>query len=145
MIFRITDDDDTSSAGFDLFALGDAFHGIVRTFGMKIGADFANECAHIFFWKDDYCINIGQRCQNFSAFRGRHHGPSLPLQRAYRVIGVQRDNQFAPESAGGMKIAYVADVQQVETSVGKRDAITGLPPTGHALLQFVARNNLLMV
>jgi hypothetical protein len=38
----------------------------------------------------------------------------------------------------------MADMQQIETAVGKRDAIAVAPPIRHTLLQFVARNNLLM-
>ena len=38
----------------------------------------------------------------------------------------------------------MANMQQIETPVGQRDAIAGAPPIRHALLQLVARKNLLM-
>src|SRR5271154_4300146 len=53
VIFRITHDHDSASAGFNLVALGDAFHRVVGALGMKIGTDFANEGAHVRFRKDD--------------------------------------------------------------------------------------------
>src|SRR5260370_9134569 len=47
VILGITHDDHSTSTGFDLIALGDALHRVVRTLGMKIRADFANDRAHI--------------------------------------------------------------------------------------------------
>jgi hypothetical protein len=38
----------------------------------------------------------------------------------------------------------MADMQHVETSIGERDAIAGAPPIGHALVKFVAGENLWM-
>jgi len=38
----------------------------------------------------------------------------------------------------------MADVQQIETPVGQRDALAGAPPIRHTSLKLVARNNLLM-
>src|SRR6202165_4741148 len=50
VILGITHDDHPASTGFDLIALGDALHRVVSTLGMKIGTDFADESAHVFFW-----------------------------------------------------------------------------------------------
>src|SRR5208282_3257936 len=49
VILRITHNDDAASTGFDLVALGDALHRVVRAFGMKIRTDFANDGAHVSF------------------------------------------------------------------------------------------------
>ena len=43
-----------------------------------------------------------------------------------------------------MQVADMADVKQIETTVGQRDALAGAPPIGYALLKFAARNNLPM-
>jgi hypothetical protein len=43
-----------------------------------------------------------------------------------------------------MKVAYMADVQHIETPVRQCDALAGAPPLGHTLLQLVTRNNLRM-
>ena len=75
MIFWITDDDDAASTGFDHIALGDAFHRVVGALGMKIRTNFANDGAHVFFWKHYDSVHIRQRRQNFRAFFGWHHGP----------------------------------------------------------------------
>src|ERR1700687_5622536 len=46
-ILGITHDDHAASTGFDLVALGDALHRVIRAFGMKVRTDFANHRAHI--------------------------------------------------------------------------------------------------
>ena len=142
MILGIAHDDNSASTSCDLVALRNALHRIVLTLGMKVGTDFANEGAHIFFWKHNDGIHIRQRRQNFRAFLGRHHGAPFALQRAHGSIGIDRDDQFAAEFPRGMQVAHVSDMQQVETSVGQCDGMAGAPPIRDALPQFVARNNL---
>ena len=144
VILGITHDDDPASTGFDLVALGDALRRVVGALGVKIGTDFANDSAHVLFWKDYDGVNIRQRRQNFRAFFGRHHWPTFALQRAHGSIGIHRNNQFAAEFPSGTQVAHMANMQQIENTVGQRDAIAGAPPIRHTLLKFVARNNLLM-
>src|SRR5712671_4827101 len=52
VILRIADDDNSAPAGFDFVALGDALHRVVGALGMKIGEYFADDRAHILFWKN---------------------------------------------------------------------------------------------
>ncbi len=89
-------------------------------------------------------VHVLERGQNLRAFLGGHYGPPFTLQRTHRGIGVHRDNQLAAEFARGMKVADMADVKQIETPVGQRDALAGAPPIGHALPKFAAQNNLPM-
>ena len=58
------------------------------------------------------------------------------------IIGINSDDDFASELAGGMQITDVPNVKQVETSVGQRNARAGAAPLGHASLQFAARKDL---
>ena len=138
MILGIADDHDSASTSLNLVALGDALWRVVRTFGVKIGTEFANQSPHIGFGKDYDRIHVGQRGQNFRAFIGWHYGPPLTLQGTHRRVGIDRDNEFATKFAGGMKIADVAYVQHVEASVGQRDAISGTTPIRHPLAKLVA-------
>jgi len=144
VILRITHNDDPASTGFDLVAFGDVLHRVVRSLGMKIRTDFANDGAHVRFWKDYDGVHIRQRSQNFRAFFRWHHGPPLTLQRAHGFIGVDRDNQFAAQLPCRMQVAYMTDVQHIETSVGQRDALAGASPFRHTFPKLVARNNLPM-
>src|ERR1700674_1837934 len=49
VILGITHDDHSASTGFDLVALGDALHRVVRALCMKIRTYFADDCAHVLF------------------------------------------------------------------------------------------------
>jgi hypothetical protein len=133
VILGIADDDDAASAGFDFIALGDALGRIVGALGVKIGANLANECAHIFFWKDYDCVHVGERCQNFGALLGWHYRTAFTLQGANGIIGVDGDNQFAAEFVRCMQIADMAYVQNVEAAVGEGDAIASAPPVSDDL------------
>src|SRR4030081_1445874 len=82
----IPHDDHSASAGFALVALGDALHRVIRAFGVKVRTDFANNRAHILFWKNYDGVYIRQRRQNFRALLGRHHCPPLPLHRSHGSI-----------------------------------------------------------
>src|SRR6266403_1137359 len=144
VILGITHDDHAAPIGFDLIALGDALHRVVGALGMKIRADFANDRAHIRFWKNYDGVHVRQRRQNFRAFFGRHHWPALALQSAHGSVGIYRNYQFAAKFPSGAQVAYVANMQHVENTVSQRDAIAGAPPICYTLLKFVARNNLRM-
>ncbi len=144
MILGITYNDDASATGFNLIALGNALRRVVRALGMKIRPDLANDGAHIVFRKDHDGVHIRQRRQNLRAFFRRHHWTAFTFQRAHGIIGIYRDNQFAAEFPGGTQVAYMANVQQIETTVRQRDAIAGAAPICHELLKFVARNNFRM-
>lgn len=144
VILGITHDDDATSTCFDFAALGDCLRRVVGTFGMKVWTNFSNNGAYVRFRKDHNGVNVGQRCQNFRALVGWHDGPPFALQRAHGSVGVDSDDQFAAEFPRGAEVAYMADVQQIETSVSQRDAIAGAAPIRHTLLQFIARKNLLM-
>ncbi|HKA77011.1 MAG TPA: hypothetical protein VKD19_07895, partial [Pseudolabrys sp.] len=89
-------------------------------------------------------VNILDRRQNFRAFLGGHHRPTFALQGADGSISVHRDNQFAAEFPSGTQVTYVANMQQIENTIGQCDAIASAPPVRNTLLKFVARNNLLM-
>src|SRR5260370_15064351 len=96
VILGITHDDHPASTGFDLIALGDALHRVVGTLGMKIGTDFADDSAHVFFWKNYDAVHVLQRSENFSSCFGGHHRPPFALQRPPRSIRLHRTHPFPP-------------------------------------------------
>src|SRR5467141_827094 len=144
VILGITHDDHAASTGFDLVALGDVLHRVVGALGMKVRTDFANDRAHILFWKNYDGVHVRQRRQNFRAFFGRHYWPAFALQSAHGSICVHCNDQPAAEFPSCVQITYVANMQHVENTVSQRDAIAGAPPICYTLLKFVARNNLRM-
>src|SRR5271169_3110331 len=141
VILGITHDHHSPPAGLDLVALRDTLRSVISALGMKIRMDFTNDGAHVLFRKNNDGVNVRQRRQNLRAFFGWHHGAPFTLQPTHRVIGVHRDNQLASELASSVKIAHMANVQQIETSVRQRDAIAGAAPLRRTLSKFVAGNN----
>jgi len=79
MILGIADDDDSASARFDFVSLGDAFFGVVGALGMKVGADFADYCTHIFLREDHDGIDVRDSSQNLRALVGWHRGTAFSL------------------------------------------------------------------
>src|SRR5712671_1224569 len=125
VILGITHDDHPASTGFYLVALGDALHRVVGALGMKVRTDFANDRAHILFWKNYDGVHVRQRRQNFRAFFGRHHWPAFALQSAYGSVGIHCNDQLATEFPSSAQVAYMANMQHVENTVSQRDAIAG--------------------
>jgi len=142
MVFGIADNDDAPSAGFDLSALGNTLRGIVGSLGVKVRADFQDEGAHIGLGKNDDGIDGGESGQNLGPFISWNHRAALAFERTDGIIRIDRHNNLAAEFAGGVEIAHMADVQQIEAAVGQRDASTGAAPFGHALLELASGKDL---
>ena len=130
MIFGVADDHDTASAGFNFVAFGNILSRVIGSLGVKIGMNFTNDGAHVFFREHDDGVHVCQGRKNFGAFPGGHDGASFAFQRAHGRIGVHRNDQLTSEFASGMDVAYVTDVQDVEATIGERDAIAGVAPGG---------------
>lgn len=138
MIFRIADDDDSPSAGFDFVSLRNAFSGVVSALGVKVGTNLADYRANVFFCKDHDSVHVGERSENFGTLFCGHYRPALALQSAYRSVGIHSHNQPAAKFARRMQVADMTYVQNVEAAVRERYAITGAPPVRDAVLKFVA-------
>ena len=93
--------------------------------------------------KNDDGIHIRRARRESPRVRRRASWPAFPLQCANGIVAIHRDDEFAAEFARRVQIANVADMQQIEAAIGQSDAITGVPPVRHALLKFLARNDLL--
>src|SRR6202041_1915522 len=143
VILGITDNHDSPSAAFNLIALRNALHRIVRPLGMEIRTDFADEGAHVILWENYDRIHIRQRRQNFRTFFGRDYPPALALQCPHGNVRIHRDNQSAAESTCRVQVANMPNVQHIEAPVRQRDAIAGAPPFRHTLAKLVSRNNFL--
>jgi len=141
VIFGIAHDHNSSAAGFDLIALGNGLHRVISALDMKIGTDFANDGAHVFFGENNDSVNILERRQNLRALGLRHHRPSLTFQGTHGSIGIDCDNQFALKFTSGVQIAHMAHMKQIEAAVGEDDAIPGAPPIRNTQPEFVARHN----
>jgi len=144
MILGIADDGHPAAARFNFRALRHCIRCVIRTFGVKIGTDFANDRAHVSFRKYHNGVDISERSQNLRALFGGHQGASGAFQLAHRIITVDRDDEFFAKLAGAMQVTHMPDVQQVEAAVRQSDALATLAPSGDALLEFFTRDYLRM-
>ena len=144
MILRIADDYNPASASFHFATFRDALRRVVRSLGVKIRANLANDGAHILLGKHHHGIHIRERSQNLCALFGRHEGPSFSFQCTDGSIAVDGNHEFSAQFPSGMQIANMADVQQIEAPVSQRDAIAGAAPVSNTLLQLDARNDFRM-
>lgn len=142
MIFGIAHDRHPAAVLAHQVALGDTFFGVVRALGLDVGVNFMNEGTHVPLRKDDYSVYIGESGENFCTFFGRHYRAALALKCADGVIGVHGDNQAAAKILGGVQIADVANVQDVEAAIGERDALARRTPLGDTPPQLVSIKNL---
>ena len=145
MILRITDDGDSAAAGFDFIAFGDALRGVVRALGVKIGANLTNDGPHVSLGKNDHRIDIRKGGENLGALIGRHHGPSGSFERADRIVAIYGDDKPAPELPRRMQVSNVPDMQDIEATIGERDALTRATPRLHTPPKLGARNDLRML
>ena len=92
--------------------------------------------------KDHDVVDAAQRGDELRAMLGGQNRPALPLQRLHRGIVVDRDDEQVGLLRGGLEIAHVADVQQVEAAVGERDRAAGRARRRDAVDERVAREDL---
>jgi hypothetical protein len=72
VIFGIAYDLDTATTLHDHTPLGHRVGGVVRTFGMNVGTNFADQRSHVALREDDDSVYVSQRGQNFGALFGGH-------------------------------------------------------------------------
>jgi len=138
VIFRIANDHDLASTGHNFVVLRDALGGVIRTLGVKVGPDFPDDCAHVFFRKNKYRVDICERGENFCPLVGGHQWAAFAFQCTDGVVAVDGNHKLSAQLARRVKVANVADVEQIEASIGERDAMSGAAPCRHALAQIFA-------
>ena len=87
-----------------------------------------NKGADIWFGENHYGIHIGKSGEKFRAFFRRNERAAFSLERADGFIRIDRHHEPAAQLFGGVKIADVADMKEIETSVGEDDRIAGASP-----------------
>ena len=104
--------------------------------------NLADDGAHVVLAEDHHGVDVGKSSEDFRALFGGHQGTAFTFQRTHRFIRVQRNYQATTEFLGRVEITHVADVQQIEASVGEGNAVACRPPRFHLALQLVAPENL---
>ena len=125
VILRVADNRDTAAVAFDDVALGDRVERVVGALAVDVRLQRFEQRADGRLGKDDDVVDAAQRRDELGPIGGGQHRPPLPFQRPHRVVVIDRDDQSVCLGGGGLQIADVADVQQVEASVGERHASAG--------------------
>jgi len=133
MVFRVADNGNASAAGNHYLALRDAFFGVVGAFGVYVRANQPDKFADIQRIKNGYGVHVLQGSQHFSALLLGNARTSLALELAHAGIRVDGHNQLPTKVLGRVKIANMAHVQQVKTSVGEDDLLSASAPLEHLL------------
>jgi len=127
VVLRITDDDDPAAVGEHRVTLGHALRRVVGALGVNGGPDRRHERVGRVLVEHDDVVHRAQRREHLRALARRHHGAPRPFQPRHRRVAVDADEEHVAERAGGLEIADVADVQEVEAAVGEDEALALCP------------------
>ena len=70
-----------------------------------------------------------------------HHGTTLALQSVDGRVSIDGDDEFAAEFPSGVKVSDMANMEEIEASIGERDAMARVAPVGYTLPKCFARKN----
>ena len=87
-----------------------------------------NKSADIRLGENYHSIHVAKSCEEFGALFGGDERAPFALKRADGFIRIDRHHEPAAQLFGGVKIADVADMKEIETSVGEDDRIAGASP-----------------
>lgn len=138
MMFRITDDSDAAATFPHDFGLGHSVSAVIGAFGVNVGPEFADQGAHIQLRKNYDGIHVGESGQDLCPLVIGRQGPTIALQSTDRGIGIDRNDKSAAQLLGGMQVANVTDVQEIESAVGQDDAVALSAPFRHLASQCFA-------
>src|SRR5579864_7672662 len=142
MILRIADDGNPAAVRTHRIGLRNAVDGVVGALRLDVGTDFGDESAHVALWEDDDSVDVGKCGEDFGSLFSRHQGAAFAFQCVNRFVGVDRDDQASTQLFRRVEVAYVADVKQIETSIGECDVVARLPPALHLPAKCWAVENL---
>src|SRR5580692_8825676 len=121
-------DPDLPAPGLDLSGAHDGLGFVIPAFDEYIGLYGNDELQWRGLVEDHHGIDGGQSSQHSSAIAFAHDGAVWPLQTTHRGIAIDRHNETIAATASLFEQGDVADMQKIETTVGKDDALSiGLP------------------
>jgi hypothetical protein len=93
------------------------FGTIIAAFDIDIRSHGGKESMGAGLWEDDHGVHAGERGEDGGALSLRDERTPRTLEFADGAVAVQANNKEVPKLAGALEIGYVAEVQQVETTV----------------------------
>src|SRR5690606_11972533 len=119
----------------DLLAADYLVQGVVGALCQHVGQQFGNQLARGVLLEDGHRIHAAERRDQQSPVLGGHERPARALEPAYRIVGVDSDDERVAQGPRLVQVLDVAAVQQVEATVGEHQpARPGPAEAPHELL-----------
>ena len=133
MVFRITDDCDSSTITCHHVALWNRLGCVIGSFGLNIWMNLADDSANVGLRKDYDRIDSCESGEDFCALVLGHHRTLFAFECSHRIVGVYGNHELSAEFFGGLQITHMSDMQKIEAAVGERDAFAcALPSAARA-------------
>src|SRR5882672_5697604 len=109
--------------------LGNALHGVVRSFRMHLRTDPAQERFHRILLEEGHPVDALERRHELEALLQREERAPASLELPSRGVGVQGDEEGLARLLRALEIADVPHVKEVEDAVGEHEslALRGIP------------------
>src|SRR2546425_1205681 len=119
MIFRITNDRHSSAEGSYHIAFRNRVFGVIGAFGVNIGLEREQQLFDSRLIEDRHEVNSFQGGYDFgSLVLGQERSP-IALQSSSLFVGVHPDNQKVPQGFRRCKVANMANMKDVEATIGQ--------------------------
>ena len=141
MVFRITDDCDSSTITCHRVALWNRLGCVIGSFGLNVWLNLADESANIWLGKNYDCIDRCQSGEDFGALVLGHDRTRFTFECSHRGVGVYCNHELSAQFFRSLQIPDMTDMQKIKAAVSKRDSFACALPCGGASAQFFTRKN----
>ncbi len=121
VVLGVADDGGAAAIGQHDRAFGNGLDRVVRALAVHVGFQTGQQVADRVVVEHHDVVDPAQRRHQFGARLLVQDGTALAFQPPHRRIAVDGDHQPVGFGGGGLQIADVPDVQEIEDPVGKRD------------------------
>src|SRR5262249_13854853 len=104
---------------------------------MDVGPQPRDEPVGRVLVEDDDVIDVAQGGEDLRALLGGHHRSAGALETRHRGVAVDADEEHVAESACGVQVPEVTDVQEIEAAVGEDNTLALRAQAGGELRRLV--------
>src|SRR6266487_2301174 len=139
MVRQVRDQAYDAAIGFHYTGLGQAIQvrevapgsGVVAAFDVDGGLQEGDQRTGCWLGKYRDVVDAGERGQDFGSFGLRDERPAGAFEGTRAGVIIETEDQEIAERPRLLEVAHVAQVEQVETAVGKDAALARLLPALH--------------
>ena len=142
MIFRIADDGHTDAEACRGGALRHGLGGVVGPFRMNVRAQHFEKSFYVRLVEEHNVVDGTESSKELRAGLLIEDGAAGSLKCANAAIRIDADDEDIALSASALQIADVSDVERIETTVSKDDALTANFVIGKYSEELVGRDDL---